>query len=165
MSVEFSGPFPLTMPPLPWDGGCRCGETRIRVTLPPILTMACHCAGCQSMTAAPYSLTMGIPADGFAVTKGETVIGGMREDPKHHFCPVCMSWMFSRPDAVPHLIFLRPTMLDEHHWVAPFVECCTSERMPWAVTPARHSYEQFPPMEDYPGLIEAFQAQLHTGAD
>jgi hypothetical protein len=31
---------------LPWDGGCRCGEVRVRVTKPPLLAGACHCTGC-----------------------------------------------------------------------------------------------------------------------
>ena len=27
---------------LPWEGGCRCGEVRFRVTAPPLLSAACH---------------------------------------------------------------------------------------------------------------------------
>ncbi len=27
---------------LPWHGGCRCGEVRLRVTRPPLLAAACH---------------------------------------------------------------------------------------------------------------------------
>ncbi len=26
---------------LPWEGGCRCGNVRLRVTAPPLLAMAC----------------------------------------------------------------------------------------------------------------------------
>ena len=28
---------------LPCEGECRCGRVKIRVTKPPLLTMACHC--------------------------------------------------------------------------------------------------------------------------
>ena len=32
---------------LPVPGSCRCGEVQLRTGAQPILTMACHCNGCQ----------------------------------------------------------------------------------------------------------------------
>jgi len=61
---------------LPWEGGCRCGEVRIRVTRPPLLTGACHCAGCQRMSASAFSLTVTLPSDGFELVAGAPVPGG-----------------------------------------------------------------------------------------
>jgi hypothetical protein len=52
---------------LPWEGGCLCGEIRFRVSAPPLLTMACHCRGCQKLSASAYSLTIAVPSEGFAV--------------------------------------------------------------------------------------------------
>jgi hypothetical protein len=69
---------------LPWEGGCRCSETRFRITKPPLLTMACHCTGCQRMSASAFSLSIAVPADGFELTKGEAVLGGLSHD-MHHF--------------------------------------------------------------------------------
>lgn len=77
---------------LPWDGGCRCGQTRIRVSASPLLTAACHCTGCQRMSASAFSLGIGIPSEGFDVTQGEPVIGGLHGPTRHFFCPRCMSW-------------------------------------------------------------------------
>ena len=54
---------------------------------------------------------------------------------------------------------IRPTMLDDPAWSAPFVETWTSEKLPWATTPAVHSYEGFPPAEDYDRLIAEFAAR------
>ncbi|MBW4665756.1 MAG: hypothetical protein KME01_16440 [Chroococcus sp. CMT-3BRIN-NPC107] len=39
---------------LPWEGSCRCGH-RIKVSVPPLLTMACHCTGCKRLTASAFS--------------------------------------------------------------------------------------------------------------
>jgi hypothetical protein len=36
------------------EGGCRCGQVRIKVTVPPFLTMACQCTGCQRMTGSAF---------------------------------------------------------------------------------------------------------------
>jgi hypothetical protein len=51
---------------------------------------------------------------------------------------------------------LRPTMLDDHLWFVPFVETFTSEMLPWATTPAKHSFETFPDLAGFQPLIEAY---------
>lgn len=144
---------------LPWDGGCRCGETRVRVTGPPLLASACHCAGCQRMTASAFSLTLTLPTEGFAIVSGEPVVGGLHGATRHFFCPRCKSWMFTRPEGLDWLVNLRPSMLDDHGWFAPFIEVWTSEKLPWAVTPAVHSFPGQPEMADYARLIEDFAAR------
>ena len=143
---------------LPWEGGCRCGEVRFRVSAPPLLTAACHCTGCQRMSASAYSLSAAIPTEGFQITRGDTVIGGLHGEQHHNFCPHCMSWMFTRMDAFPWFVNLRPTMLDDPSWFTPFVETWTSEKLSWAVTPAVHSYAALPAMEDFASLTRDFAA-------
>jgi hypothetical protein len=141
---------------LPWTGGCRCGQVRIRVNAAPLLTTACHCTGCQRMSASAFSLTMTVPAEGFEVTAGEPVIGGLHGPTRHYFCPHCMSWMFTRPDGFDHFVNVRPTMLDAPRWFRPFIEVWTREKLPWATTPAVHSYATEPAYEDYAALVPEF---------
>ena len=52
---------------LPWTARCRCERLQMRVTAPPIVTMACHCAGCQRMCASAFSLSVLLPSSGFEV--------------------------------------------------------------------------------------------------
>ena len=141
---------------LPWNGGCRCGQTRIRVSAPPLLTAACHCTGCQRMSASAFSLSIGIPSEGFDVTEGEPVIGGLHGPTRHFFCPRCLSWMFTRPEGMNEFVNLRPSMLDDHRWIVPFIEVWTQEKLPWSNTPAVHSYATLPALTDYAKLIEEF---------
>ena len=141
---------------LPWDGGCRCGRVRLRISAPPLLTAACHCTGCQRMSASAFSLSAAIPSEGFAIIQGEPVIGGLRGGTRHSFCPHCMSWMFTRPEGVDWFVNLRPTMLDDASWFAPFIETYTSEKLAWAATPAVHEFERFSQMGEFAGLLEAF---------
>ena len=139
---------------LPALGGCRCGQVRLSIGAAPILTMACHCTGCQRMTASAFSLSAAIPADGFAVTAGEPVIGGLHGAEAHHyFCPRCMSWVFTRAEGLDWFVNLRPTMLDEPRWAVPFLETYTSEKLPWATTPAVRSFAKFPTVEEYQALV------------
>ena len=111
------------------------------------------------MTASAFSLSVAVPADGFSVTEGEPVIGGLHGPHRHHHCPHCKSWLFTRADGMDWFVNVRPTMLDDLSWTTPFVETCTDEKLPWATTPAVHSYPGFPPMEAYEGLVAEFAAR------
>lgn len=116
---------------LPAEGECRCGKIAMRIDAPPILTMACHCSGCQKMSASAYSLTAAIPRDAFSVTRGEPVIGGLHgEDARHFFCPYCMTWLFTRlNDSLP-FVNVRPTLFANLAWSTPFIETWTRENSP-----------------------------------
>lgn len=152
----------MTHPSLPRDGGCRCGQVRFTISAPPILTMACHCIGCQRMTASAFSLSFAAPSEGFAITAGEPVVGGLHGPDKHMFCPHCMSWMFTRPNGLDWFVNVRMTMLDDTSGLEPFIETFTSEKLPWATTPAVHSFEGFPAFDVYPELVKAY-AEHATG--
>ncbi len=147
---------------LPWAGGCRCGKVRLAVTQAPIMSAACHCTGCQSMSSSAYSLTLILPQDGLEVTRGEVVVGGLHNDPaaggqgEHLFCDWCKTWMFTRPGPAYPFVNLRPSMLDEHAWFAPYIETFTAEKLPWASTPAVRSFETFPAAADFPSLMAEF---------
>jgi hypothetical protein len=142
---------------LPWRGGCRCGQTTVEVTKPPMMASACHCTGCQKMTSSAFSLTLSLPADGFAVTSGEPVIGGLHGGTRHYFCSHCLSWMFTRPEGYDFFVNLRASVLDDHGWFEPYIEVWTSEKLPWVSTPAPHSYATQPEVSAYEGLIAEYQ--------
>ncbi len=124
----------------------------------PIMTAACHCRGCQKMASSAYSLTVMVPADGFEVTAGETVVGGLHgEQLEHNFCAWCMSWMFTRVAGM-DFVNVRPTLLDETGWFRPYIETCASEKLSFAETGAVESFEQFPAMDEFGRLLEGYRA-------
>ena len=151
---------------LPASARCRCGEIELRISAPPLMTGACHCRGCQRMSASAYSLSVAIPTSGFAVVRGEPVIGGLRNpEQQHFFCPRCMTWMFTK--AMPQFVNVRATLLDDTAWFRPFMETWTRTKLPWACTSAVRSYEEFPPMDQYESLISEFAkfyARTHARA-
>ncbi len=150
----------MTAPALPLDGSCRCGKVQIRITLSPLMTAACHCRGCQKMSSSAFSLTAMVPQGGLEITKGEPVECGTHgPDQDHMACPDCMTWMFTRITGVDAFVNVRPTMFDDTSWFTPFIETMTSTKLPWAMTPARHSFDTWPPMEDYEALMAEYAAQ------
>lgn len=151
---------------LPLEGGCRCDEVRIRVTEAPILTAACHCTGCKRMSSSAFSMTAICNAASLVVTKGSTVVGGARNpELEHNFCPKCMTWMFTRVNAYPEIVNVRPTMFDDHAWFSPFMETFTKTKLPWARTDAVESFEEFPDPKDFGRILQAYASRQEFHLD
>jgi len=146
----------MALPTLPAEGGCRCSAVQFRIIRAPILTMACHCRGCQRMTGSAFSLSAAIPDEGFEVLHGETVAGGADKAFGHRFCPECLSWVWTKHPMMEGFLNLRSTMLDDSLWYEPFVELWTSEKLPWAATGAPHSYETVPEMAEFERLMRQY---------
>ena len=143
----------------PAEGGCRCGKVRFRLNGSPLLEMACHCRGCQRMSASAFSTTLIVNANDFAVIQGETEIGGIHGDQgHHHHCEWCKSWIFTEAVAQPELINVRATLLDDPYWFAPWVETQTAEKLPWAETGAERSFERFPEAADFTSLVAEYRS-------
>jgi len=140
-------------------GRCRCGQVQFEVGGEPVITMVCHCTGCQRMTASAYSLSALYASAQFKVTSGEPVIGGLHGATRHLFCPYCMSWLFTRPEGLDDFVNICATVMDDARSFRPFIETYTEEMLPWAKTPATHSFSKFPPRERFPELIAEFARQ------
>jgi hypothetical protein len=125
----------------------------------PMLTLACHCTGCQRMTASAFGLTDTYAAAAFKVIQGETVVGGLHGPTRHHFCDYCKSWTHTQPEGLDEIVNVRSTLFDEPRKERPFVEIFRSEGLPWANIGVAHSYEALPAMGEWPKLIEEFAAQ------
>lgn len=138
------------------QGSCRCGQVQFSVHGAPLITMACHCTGCQKMTASAFSLSTLYLAKDFWVDAGEPVIGGLHGGTRHYFCPHCKSWMFTRMEGMDEFVNVRASLLDDFATYQPFVETYTDEKLPWAQTHAAHSFSKFPPPEAFPDLLGKF---------
>ncbi|MDX2238043.1 MAG: GFA family protein [Hyphomonadaceae bacterium] len=142
----------------PNEGACMCGRVRVRVNAPPIMTMACHCRGCQCLSGSAFSLTAMFSADAFEVVSGETRIGALHGDSAYVYCAHCLNWLYTAPAGAP-IVNARPALFDVPAWFVPFVESYVSEKLPWAATPARYCFAQWPPPEEYGALMQAFAAE------
>ena len=133
-----------------------CGGVRFEISQAPALTLACHCRGCQRLSASAYSLTEMIPADSFRLVEGEPVIGALHGPSRYLYCPRCLNWLFTRPAGFDPFIMVRAMMLDEVGDFSPFVETMTREKLPWANAPAVLSFSGFPSPDDFGDVLRAF---------
>ena len=139
------------------EGQCRCGHVRFRVDGAALITIACHCTGCQRMSGGAYSLSSLYESAALSITSGEPVLGGMRGATRHFFCPECMSWLFTHPEGLDEYVNVRSTMLSDVASHRPFIEAWTRERLPWGSTGAVRSFETVPPPESISALLAEFR--------
>ncbi|MDP1546394.1 MAG: GFA family protein [Gammaproteobacteria bacterium] len=140
-------------------GQCRYGKTQFEVTSTPMITMACHCTGCQKMTSSAFSLSSLFSSASFNITSGSPVIGGLHGNTRHYFCDHCKSWLFTRPEGIDDFVNVRSTLLEDSKNFKPFIETYLDEKLAWAVTGAVHSFNKFPPQEAFPKLLQEFAEQ------
>ncbi len=142
---------------IPLSGGCLCQKIRFEIVQAPLLTLACHCKGCQKLTASAFSLSAMVLSDSFKITKGQPVIGGLHKPQSHYYyCDWCKNWLFTRQEPDVGFTNVRAMMFDDVIEFEPYVEVWTSEKLSWAITPAKHSFETEPEMSVYPAIIDEF---------
>lgn len=155
----------MAEPGVSLPGGCLCGKVRFKISSAPVLSSACHCRGCQKLTASAFSLSLTVLSNGFQIVAGEPVIGALHKpDARYWYCDWCKCWLYTEPPAEFGFVNVRTTLLDEPDGWEPLVEVWTSEKLPWATTPARYSFPSDPPMEQFESLAEEFARSRSGGA-
>lgn len=56
---------------------------------------------------------------------------------------------------------VRAMLMEDAVSYIPFAETCVDEMLPWAKTPAVHSFARFPSPDEFQVLLRKF-AELHT---
>jgi len=111
------------------------------------------------MTASAFSTTLIVPVPGFETLAGIPVKGALRRPDQHHWhCPECHGWAWSSFDAMPDIVNVRATMLDDPSRFAPLIETMTAEKLPWAQTGAGHAFRGFPPDDAFGPLVAEYDA-------
>lgn len=127
-----------------------CGRIRYDSQAEPMMTAVCHCPDCQRQTGTAFSIVVGLPADALEV-EGEMAVysttGVSGAEVHRHFCPACGSPIFSQPDAMPGLVFLKAGTLDDRDWLEPGLEMFCDTAQPWVrLDGDRERVAQNPPL-------------------
>lgn len=121
----------------PLEGGCRCGQARIRMASEPIITHACHCRLCQQDTGAPVRAVAMIETDRVKIVQGRLqpfqAVGGhlqMR-------CPDCGCTLWvHRGDLGDAVALVGLGVLDKGERLEPEAHYFTRSKHPWIALPA-----------------------------
>lgn len=115
-------------------GGCMCGQIQYDSDTEPGMVAVCHCPDCQRQTGTSFSIVVGMPLEALEL-RGELSIFSTTGDSgakvHRHFCGQCGSPIYSLPDAMPGLIFLKAGTLDDSSWLEPQIEFFCDTAQPW----------------------------------
>ena len=99
-----------------FTGGCLCSAVRYSCTDEPAMAGHCHCEDCRRSSGSGHSSHLLVTEASVTLT-GRTQSYARPADSgnlvSRHFCPTCGAALFSRNAAMPGMIFLRASSLDD----------------------------------------------------
>lgn len=131
------------------SGGCFCGAVRFEGEATPAFQVKCYCNDCRRTSGAGHAAMMGFPRDAIAVHgevkefRSKTDSGN---DALRAFCPNCGSGVYARNAAMPEMIFVRASALDDPSLFSPQMIVYASRAPAWdPVSPDVPSFPESPP--------------------
>jgi len=132
-----------------YSGGCACGAIRYETNSAPIFQNHCQCMDCQKRSGTGHGsyLTFARRAD--MRIEGEArswrVAGDSGNDKFHAFCPNCGTPVFLTFAAMPELIAIHATSLDDPGQFEPQALTYSFRGHAWdAIDPSLQAFERMP---------------------
>lgn len=117
-----------------FTGGCLCGAVRYTCSAEPQMAGHCHCEDCRRSSGTGHSSHLGVPEASVALegaTKGYARAADSGNVVTRHFCPNCGAALFSANSAMPGMMFLRASSLDDLEVFKPQMHVYTSRAASW----------------------------------
>ncbi|KAF2169967.1 hypothetical protein M409DRAFT_51750 [Zasmidium cellare ATCC 36951] len=120
------------------EGGCFCGNVRIKSTGDVQAKALCHCADCRKISGSTYSTNIIVPGDGFSLLKGKpkeiTKKADSGKSITSYFCGDCGSTLWRQGETFGDARILKVGVMDDPTIIesaAPAVELYAKERVSW----------------------------------
>ena len=117
------------------NGGCMCGKVTYECAAEPAMTGVCHCIDCQKQSGSALSIVVAVPEDQIkfnGALKLFTTDGKESgKDVKRYFCPNCGSPLYSAPEVMPGMIFIKAGTLNDTSWLKPDMNIWCDSAQPW----------------------------------
>jgi hypothetical protein len=132
-----------------FGGGCLCGAVRYESRVDPLMAGHCHCADCRKSSGTGHCSHLVAPGPSVTVTGRVTIYDRPADSGNivsRAFCPVCGTPIYSLNGAMPDLIFLRASSLDDPEIFKPQMVVYTKRAPSWDHMDSRiPSFSTMPP--------------------
>lgn len=129
------------------NGGCLCGAVRYSGSADPVVAIKCYCTDCRKSSGTGHAAHLGVPKMGVAMS-GKCTEHSCQADSGNTttrgFCPTCGVCIYSANSAMPDVIFLRASSLDDVALFEPQISVYASRAPIW--DPVSDKIPAFPAM-------------------
>lgn len=152
----------VSLPLLPLEGGCQCGNIRYRITGRPLVFYLCHCRECQRHTSSAFGESLRLRRGDLEI-EGEMVcfrrISDSGKQREGWFCPEC-GVRIVHGTAGSDQVNIKAGTLDDTSWLRPAGHIWTSSKQPFVAIVEDEPCWQGQPEDGYAALIERWDAML-----
>ena len=131
------------------SGTCLCGAVSLEGDGEAIVSVACHCTHCRKSSGSGHGAYWGFPAQSVSVDGEVRVFISLSDrgtSVRRAFCPTCGSPVWSDNDAMPGVLMLRPSILDDAAAFQPQFSVFASRAVAWdPVRSGTPVFERLPP--------------------
>jgi hypothetical protein len=117
-----------------FEGGCLCGAVRYACAGEPAMSGHCHCIDCRRSSGSGHSSHMAVPKETVTLSGRLSEYAAPADSGNmvtRAFCPTCGAPVFSTNTAMPELIFLRASSLDDLEVFQPQMVVFASRAPSW----------------------------------
>jgi hypothetical protein len=115
-------------------GRCLCGAIQYSSTGEPMMMGHCHCEDCRRSSGSGHSSHLAVPESGVSMTgvpKGYARPADSGHMVTRYFCSACGSALYSTNDAMPGMMFIRASSLDDLEVFKPQMHVYASRAASW----------------------------------
>jgi len=130
-------------------GGCLCGAVRYKVSGDQIFSGRCYCNDCRKTSGTGHSAVFAVPEQTVSITgklTDYTKPGGSGQSFTRRFCPVCGSRIAGVGAAVPGMVLITASTLDDPEKFVSEMSVFASRAPSWdRPPPGTPSFPEMPP--------------------
>ncbi len=118
----------------PITGRCLCGAIQYSSAAEPMMMGHCHCEDCRRSSGSGHSSHLAVPEGSFTITgapKGYKRSADSGHMVTRFFCGACGSALYSTNDAMPGMMFLRASSLDDLEIFKPQMHVYAARAASW----------------------------------
>lgn len=132
-----------------YAGRCACGAIRYSTKHQPIFQNHCQCRDCQLRSGTGHGSYLTFPSRSEMSISGDATHWEVKGDSGnikiHSFCPVCGTPVYLRFAAMPDLIAIHATSLDEPSLFSPQALTYSVRGLAWdKIDPSLKAFEKMP---------------------
>lgn len=112
-----------------------CGRVRYTSNAEPAMTAVCHCIDCQKQSGSALSIVIAVASDAMKFNGDMTLFATEGKETgravNRYFCATCGSPLYSDPEVMPGVMFIKAGTLDDTSWLKPELNMWCETAQPW----------------------------------